>query len=89
MKLKISAYALIRALGITTKKIIYSTNRRLMIKNFNKITNPKVDVTLINLSEQILEKKTNIMSNKPIKLLGNTKIKYLKPKSILKMISKI
>ena len=60
MKTKISTYALIRALGITTKKIIYSTNSKLIIKTFDKITSQKVDAAIISLSEQILEKKTNI-----------------------------
>lgn len=61
MKAKLLAYTLVKALGITTKKIMYSLNNIRTIENITKLNNIKTDTCLINLMDIASEKEKNVM----------------------------
>lgn len=61
MKTKIPIYTLLRSLGITNKKIIYSIGTKENIEKINYVKNTKVYNSLTEISELFFEKETNIM----------------------------
>jgi DNA-directed RNA polymerase beta subunit len=61
MKTKIPVYTLLRSLGISNKKIIYSIGNKNNIGNISSMKNTKVSTALMEISELLLEKETNIM----------------------------
>lgn len=67
MKTKIFAYTLINAMGITSKKIIYSIKDSSITKSIQKLKNEGINSSLIELSETIQEKEKNIVCFKRIK----------------------
>lgn len=61
MKTKIPVYNLLRALGISNKKIIYSIGTKENIEKINYVKNTKVYDSLTEISGLFFEKETNIM----------------------------
>ncbi len=61
MKTKIPVYNLLRSLGISNKKIIYSIGTKENIEKINYVKNTKVYDSLTEISGLFFEKETNIM----------------------------
>lgn len=61
MKTKIPIYNLLRSLGISNKKIIYSIETKENIEKINYVKNTKVYDSLTEISGLFFEKETNIM----------------------------
>lgn len=61
MKKKIPIITLLKALGLTKKKIYYSIKDIKLIKNISKGTDVNISKSLIKINEIILEQKSTIM----------------------------
>jgi DNA-directed RNA polymerase beta subunit len=61
MKIKIPVYSLLRSLGISNKKIIYSIGIQENVQNLNIVKNTKVYDSLTEIAELLFEKEKNIM----------------------------
>lgn len=61
MKKRLAIHTLLKAFGITDKKIIHCLQKKEVIKNFNSINKIKVSRALTKIYELILEKDINIV----------------------------
>lgn len=61
MKVKIPIYLLLRALGITDKKIKYTIYKKEDLTKLNLKANIKTITSILNISELFLEKKSNLV----------------------------
>lgn len=62
MKTKIPIYNLIKALGITNKKIIITLKNKKIIKNIQNLNKiQKTETALIKITESLTEKETNLL----------------------------
>lgn len=61
MRTKIPVYTLLRSLGISNKKIIYSIGNKDDAGKINSVKSTKVYNALSEISELLFEKETNIV----------------------------
>lgn len=61
MKKKIPIFILLKSLGISKKKIIYSLKNIEYLKNFGQTQNKSIPKSLTDLNEILIEKESNFL----------------------------